>query len=105
MRNVQIITNEESHCSSDIFSATEEEFDLLFAEKSIVAFMTDVQARLTNQEFESVFSQLSARKCKKSEVSSIDGILFYGLDSKNVYHKVNEQEILSQTSTGLNQVS
>lgn len=91
MKNIQIIDGADN-AVFDIFSATEEEFALIFAENQDVAFIKEVMARGPENELNEAFKRIWKRRIPKREAMGIHGILFYELDHKRQYYPTRKDE-------------
>jgi len=91
MKNIQIIDGSEN-CVYDIFSATDEEFNLIFKPGTNIAFNDEVFAREDNVVLEAIFQKIWTRPVRKSEVTGIHGTLFYELDVKKPYYPTRRDE-------------
>jgi hypothetical protein len=76
----------------DIFSATEEEFALIFPAGQDVAFIDEVLARGPEKELTDAFNRIWNRRVAKRDAMGIHGLLFYGLDHKKVYYPTRKDE-------------
>lgn len=91
MKNIQIIDGAQN-CVYDIFSATEEEFALLFSDGTDVAFIDEVYARGEPNLLGAAFEKIWQRRIKKSTAQGIHGILFYQLEQKKPYYPTRRDE-------------
>lgn len=91
MKNIQIIDGADN-AVFDIFSATEEEFALIFPEDQDVAFIEEVMARGPENELDEAFNRIWKRRISKREAMGIHGILFYELDHKRQYYPTRKDE-------------
>lgn len=87
MKNIQVIDGAEN-CVYDIFSATEDEFNIIFPSGTDIAFIDEVETRCSS----SVFEKIWTRRVKKIDVKGIHGILFYELDMKKKYYPTRKDE-------------
>lgn len=85
MRNIQVLDGAENSMY-DIFSATEEEFALIFPPDQDVAFIDEVLARGPESELTAAFTQIWKRRVPKSEAVGIQGLLFYEMEHKKVFY-------------------
>lgn len=85
MKNIQIIDGAEN-CVYDIFSATEEEFDLIFPKGSDIAFIDEVYERESEHALNLAFKEIWKRRVPKVEVMGIHGTLFYDHEYKKKYY-------------------
>lgn len=91
MRNILVIDGAEN-CVYDIFSATDDEFSLIFPNDTDVAFIDEVYSKNSSQELDSVFVKIWQRRCKKADVQGIHGTLFYELEFKKPYYPTRKDE-------------
>lgn len=91
MKNIQIIDGAQN-CVYDIFAATDEEFALVFAEGTDIAFIGEVYAKGDEKLLDAAFNNLWGRRVKKSDVQGIHGIIFYELDEKKAYYPTRRDE-------------
>ena len=94
MKNIQIIDGAQN-CAYDIFSATDEEFDLVFPVGKDIAFIEEVYAGADATKLDAAFEKIWQRRIKKSEAKGIHGIIFYELDEKKIYYptRIDEEAI------------
>lgn len=91
MKNIQIIDGAQN-CVYDIFSATDEEFALVFPEGDDIAFIDEIYAAGDSQLLDVAFKNIWQRRVKKSEAQGIHGIIFYELEKKKVYYPTRRDE-------------
>ena len=91
MKNIQVIDGAEN-CVYDIFSATDEEFALIFPGDTDVAFIDEVYANGDEKVLDAAFNAIWKRRIKKSAAQGIHGILFYELPEKKVYYPTRRDE-------------
>lgn len=91
MKNIQIIDGADN-CVYDIFSATEEEFALIFKSGKDVAFIDEVYDTGDEKLLDEAFNSIWRRRIKKSDVHGIHGIVFYELEKKKVYYPTRSDE-------------
>lgn len=85
MKNIQIIEGADN-CTFDIFSATAEQFALIFPASTDVAFIEEVYERECRVALDVAFNDIWTRRVSKKEAFGIHGTLFYGLNSKKQYY-------------------
>jgi hypothetical protein len=85
MKNIQIIDGAEN-CVYDIFGATEEEFNLIFPNKTDIAFIDEVYANGSIDALDAAFTEIWKRPVMKPDAQGIHGTLFYELEGKKVYY-------------------
>jgi len=91
MKNIQVIDGA-INCVYDIFSATADEFDLIFPVRHDVAFIDEVLAREDVQKVAAALENVWKRRLAKREAMGIHGILFYGLEGKKAYYPRRRDE-------------
>ncbi len=91
MKNIQIIDGAQN-CVYDIFSATDDEFALVFPEGSDIAFIDEIYAEGDRQLLDVAFKNIWQRRVKKSEAKGIHGIIFYEHEKKKVYYPTRKDE-------------
>ncbi len=85
MKNIQVIDNADN-CVYDIFSATAEEFVLIFPTGTDIAFVDEVYEREPEELLSKAFTEIWKRRINKKDVVGIHGILFYGNEDKKEYY-------------------
>lgn len=92
MKNIQVIDGARN-CVYDIFSATEEEFALIFAEGQDIAFIDEVYLRGSDEAaLSTAFKALWTRRIVKTQATGIHGLLFYQLDEKKQFYPTRRDE-------------
>jgi hypothetical protein len=91
MKNIQIIDGAQN-CVYDIFSATDEEFALLFPKGTDIAFIDEIYAIGVSHLLDAAFQNIWQRRVKKSDVQGIHGIIFYELEVKKVYYPTRRDD-------------
>lgn len=91
MKNIQIIDGAEN-CVYDIFSATDEEFALIFHNETDIAFINEIYESGNVQLLDTAFNSIWQRRIKKIDVQGIHGTIFYELDRKRVYYPTRKDE-------------
>jgi len=91
MKNIQVFDSA-INAVYDIFSATDEEFALIFPDSEDVAFIDEVYGRESTHEFNLVFERIWARRIPKKEAMGIHGLLFYELDEKKEFYPTRRDE-------------
>ena len=91
MKNIQVIDAAEN-AVYDIFSATDDEFALIFPPGQDIGFIEEVMARGPEAELEQAFSNIWKRRVPKCEAMGIHAVLFYGLDEKKCYYPTRRDE-------------
>jgi hypothetical protein len=96
MKNIQAIDGAQNATFS-IFQATDEEFALLFPDNTDIAFLEDIEARLTEEQQERIFNALWSRPVDKKTVQGIHGTYFVDLDRRKVFFPTRkEAEVLNR---------
>jgi hypothetical protein len=91
MKNIQIIDGAEN-CVYDIFSATNEEFNLLFSFGTDVAFINEIYNRENHKALDDCFGNIWSRRIEKKNALGIHGTIFYDLDNKIKYYPSRRDE-------------
>jgi hypothetical protein len=91
MKNIQVIDGA-VNAVYDIFSATDEEFALIFPEGQDIAFIDEVCDRTDEERLDDAFNKIWKRRLRKCDVVGIHGLLFYGLVEKKVYYPTRRDE-------------
>jgi hypothetical protein len=91
MKNIQIIDGAQN-CVYDIFSATDEEFALVFSNGTDIAFIGEVYANGDGELLDAAFKNIWQRRVKKSDAKGIHGTIFYELDEKKMYYPTRKDE-------------
>jgi hypothetical protein len=91
LKNIQVIDSAKNSVY-DVFSATDEEFALIFPAGQDVAFIDEVMARGPTKELDDAFTRIWKRRIAKRETMGIHGLLFYGLESKKQYYPTRRDE-------------
>ena len=91
MKNIQVIDGA-VNCVYDIFAATEEEFSLIFRPGTDVAFTNEVYDSGSATLLDSAFEKIWQRRVKKADAQGIHGLLFYELDTKQVFYPTRTDE-------------
>jgi len=91
MRNIQVFDGAEN-AVFDIFSATEEEFALIFPPGQDVAFIDEVLARGPEPNLTEAFNRIWTRRIAKRDAMGIHGLLFYELEHKKPCYPTRRDE-------------
>jgi hypothetical protein len=91
MKNIQVIDGADN-CVYDIFSATDDEFSLIFPPGSDVAFIDEVYDRGEAASLNEAFNNIWKRRQRKTEVQGIHGTLFYELPAKKAFYPTRKDE-------------
>lgn len=91
MKNIQIFDGA-NNAVYDIFSATDDEFALIFPVGEDVAFIDEVYERQSASELNLVFEKIWARRIPKKEAMGIHGLLFYELEEKKKFYPTRRDE-------------
>jgi hypothetical protein len=91
MKNIQIIDGAQN-CVYDIFSATDEEFALLFPDGTDIAFIDEIYAGGDQRSLDVAFKSIWQHRVKKAEAHGIHGIIFYELEEKKAYYPTRRDE-------------
>lgn len=91
MKNIQVFDGARN-AMYDIFSATDEEFNLIFPAGQDVAFIDEVYERGDADQLDAAFNLIWTRRIPKREAQGIDGLLFYELEEKKIYYPTRKDE-------------
>ncbi len=91
MKNIQVFDGA-SNAVYDIFSATDDEFALIFLTGEDIAFIDEVYERQNESELNLAFERIWARRIPKKEAMGIHGQLFYGLEEKKQFYLTRRDE-------------
>jgi len=91
MKNIQVIDGAENSVY-DVFSATDEEFSLIFPRGQDVAFIDEVMARGPEADLNKAFEKIWKRRIPKAQAMGIHGLLFYELEHKKQYYPTRKDE-------------
>ncbi|CAM3746105.1 hypothetical protein [Paracidovorax anthurii] len=91
MKNIQIIDGAQN-CVYDIFSASDEDFALIFPDGADIAFIDEIYATNDKRILDAAFNNIWKQRIKKSEAQGIHGIIFYELEKKKVYYPTRKDE-------------
>ena len=91
MKNIQVFDGA-LNAVYDIFSATEEEFALIFPAGQDVAFIDEVYSRGEAAALDAAFDLIWTRRVPKHQAMGIHGLLFYELEHKKPYYPTRKDE-------------
>ena len=91
MKNIQVIDGADN-CVYDVFTATEDEFNLIFPPGQDIAFIDEVLARGSRQKLDMAFVEIWKRRIPKAKAMGIHGTLFYELEQKKPYYPTRRDE-------------
>jgi len=94
LKNIQVIDGARNTVY-DIFSATDEEFALIFPPGEDIAFIEEVYertARNRQQVLDAAFTAIWSRRIAKRDAMGIHGILFCQLEHKKQYYPTRRDE-------------
>jgi hypothetical protein len=91
MKNIQIIDGADN-CVYDIYSATEDEFNLIFPQGTDIAFIGEVYDRENEEVLDLAFTEIWKRRIAKKDAMGTHGILFYENDHKMEYYPTRTDE-------------
>jgi len=75
MKNIQVIDGAVNSVY-DIFSATDDEFSLIFPDGQDIAFIDEVYSRGNSRELDRAFENIWKRRIAKRDAMGIHGLLF-----------------------------
>jgi hypothetical protein len=101
MKNIQVIDGA-NNCTYPIYSATEDEFLVLFPEcGQDIEFIEDAIERVGREDLGSMMTNVWKRPVKKPDVVGIHGTLFYELLWKKKYYpSKKDSEMVGPFSKG-----
>ena len=91
VKNIQIIDGADN-AAYDIFSATEEEFSLIFPDGTDVAFIDEVYRSQPSTILDAALTEIWTRRVPKRLAMGIHGILFYDCERKKIYYPGRRDE-------------
>jgi hypothetical protein len=91
MKNVLVIDGAKN-CTHDIFEFKEEQFAIVFATGTDVAFIDDVEKNNSPDVVKAAFMGVWDRRIPKAKVQGIHGTLFYELEYKKAYYPTRKDE-------------
>jgi len=91
VKNIQVFDGADN-AVYDIFSATDEEFALIFPNDTDVAFIDEVYQQQSPQALNEAFTGIWKRRLPKRQAMGIHGMLFYGCEHKKVYYPTRRDE-------------
>ncbi len=92
MKNIQVIDGA-MNCAYDIFTATDEEFKLIFPDEGQdIQFAEDIYS---DEEVQMVLAKIWQRRLDKKIVNGIHGTLFYELEYKKQFYPNKKEEDLT----------
>lgn len=104
MKNIQVIDGAEN-CVYDIFSITDEQFDVLFPDQQDIEFMDDLEKRVPTDQLQGILASMWENRIPKRDVSGIHGILFFQLPNKKAFYPTKrDEEAVNPDGTPLRKV-
>jgi len=91
MKNIQVFDGA-SNAVYDIFSATDDDFALIFPAGEDVAFIDEVYERQNASELNAALERIWLRRIPKKEAMGIHGLLFYELEEKKLFYPTRKDE-------------
>lgn len=91
MKNIQIIDGADN-CVYDIFSATNEQFDLIFPKGTDIAFIGEIYERENEDALNLAFTEIWKKRIAKKDAMGIHGTIFYENDHKMEYYPSRKDE-------------
>ena len=91
MKNIQVFDGADN-AVYDIFTATDEEFSLIFPTGTDVAFIDEVYQKQSAQALDAAFTEIWKRRVPKLQAMGIHGILFYDCEYKKPYYPSRRDE-------------
>lgn len=90
MKNIQIVDSAEN-CLFSIYSATEEEYKIIFPDGTDIEFIEDFFIRAGEKTAIEITNKLWGRPQNKKEIIGIHGTLFYGFCSRKCYFPTKKE--------------
>lgn len=101
MKNILVIDGAEN-CVFDVFAATEEEFSLIFAPDTDIAFSEDIYIHGNVAAVDNAMQRMWTRRIKKCDAVGIHGTLFINLpERKALYPTMRDEEAINPDGTRL----
>jgi hypothetical protein len=91
VKNIQVIDDAEN-CVYDIFSATDDEFALIFPSGTDIAFIDEIYDQGAPDLLDEAFNRIWKRRQRKTDVQGIHGTLFYELSGKKAFYPSRKDE-------------
>jgi hypothetical protein len=91
MKNIQVFDGA-VNAVYDIFAATDEEFALIFAPDTDVAFIDEVYQQHSDEVLSAAFTAIWQRRLPKQQAMGIHGMLFYDSEHKKAYYPTRRDE-------------
>jgi len=90
VKNIQIFDGADNEVY-DIFTATDEEFALIFPDGTDVAFINEAYPNQQSQILNAAFIEIWKRRLPKREAMGIHGILLYKCEYKKAYYPTSSR--------------
>ncbi len=91
MKNIQVIDGAVNSVF-DIFSATDDEFALIFPSGTDIAFIDEVYDRESEEKLDAAFNRIWGRRIRKCDAMGIHGVIFYELPEKKEFYPTRRDE-------------
>lgn len=91
MKNIMVIDGAEN-CVYDVFAMPDDDFTLIFAAATDMAFIEDFEGRANAQAAFEALERAWSRRIPKSQAMGIHGILFYQLYGRRKYYPTLRDE-------------
>lgn len=91
MKYIQVFDGADN-TTYDVFSATDEKFELIFPSGTDIAFIDEVIPRETESAINEAFGNIWNRRIAKRDAMGIHGLLFYELENKTQYYPTRKDE-------------
>jgi hypothetical protein len=91
MKNIQVFDGA-LNAVYDIFSATDDEFSLIFSDGQDMAFIDEVMARGPQDKLDAAFYNIWKRRIAKKDAMGIHGLLFHEMEHKKIYYPTRRDE-------------
>lgn len=101
MKHVQVIDGAQN-CVYDVFSASDEDYALLFPEGTDIAFAEELELRADADRVGEAMRRLWQHRVPKAKAQGIHGLLFFGLLVKRQYYPtLRDEEAINPDGTAL----
>jgi hypothetical protein len=101
VKYIQVIDGAEN-CVYDVFAASDEDYSLLFPNRTDIGFAEDFDARSDASAAAAALERLWLSRVPKAQAQGIHGLLFFGLPGKRQYYPtLRDEEAINPDGTGL----
>jgi hypothetical protein len=101
MKNIMVIDGADN-CVYDIFTASDDDFALVFPLGTDIAFIEDIERRADAERVFEALDKLWSKRIPKRDARGIHGIVFYGLYGKRRYYPtLRDEEAINPDGSAL----